>query len=524
MRKLPIGVQSFEKIIEEEFIYIDKTGYIPALLDGGTFYFLSRPRRFGKSLFLSTLKAYFEGKKELFKGLKISEFEEKSKSPWEEYPVLHFSFATGDYRQKDELDKMLNSILRDSYERFGINRNMEDSYGMQLLYLVAGIKEKTGKESVILIDEYDKPLLDNLSVNNDLEEKNRDKLKGFYGSLKDADPYLKMVFITGVTKFSKISLFSDLNQLNDISLREEFSGICGITEDELENAFLPEIDELAKYNDISKVECLDELKKNYDGYHFSAGGVGVYNPFSLLNCFEGKDFEMYWFGTGTPTFLINTIMKSGRPVSELTDGISATKGRMENYRADQADFIPLFYQAGYLTIVGYDKKFKSYKLAFPNNEVKYGFLECLIPLSSPKYEAPDNGFSADRMTGYLENRDLESFMTMIKALLASIPYYEGEVPSNEQQWRNILYAIFTILGQYVRAEVHSSRGRSDCIIETDKYIYIFEFKQDKSADEALSQIEDKGYAVPYISSGKEIIKIGANFSSKEQTIDGWKVK
>lgn len=524
MKKLPIGIQSFEEIRNNNYYYIDKTKYIWNLIHTGKVYFLSRPRRFGKSLLLSTMKAYFEGEKELFSGLEIEKHENESEKSWIKYPIIHMSFAMGNYSVEGELELKLNSILRESASEYGVIDNPDDSFGDRLFFLIKNIKEKTGKNVVILIDEYDKPLLENLASNETLEDKNRNTLKGFYGTLKEADENLKFVFITGVTKFSKVSIFSDLNQLNDISFDIEYAGICGITEEELEHNLPEEINALANEYDYSHEECLQELKQNYNGYHFSSGKIGVYNPFSILNCFSKRNFDRYWFSTGTPTFLINLLEKSGRPIADLTEGVSATKDRLDNYRADSNDFIPLFYQAGYLTIVGYDKKFKSYKLAFPNNEVQYGFLECLIPLSSPKYEAPDNGFSAERMTGYLENRDLESFMTMIRALLASIPYYEGEAPSNEQQWRNILYAIFTILGQYVRAEVHSSRGRSDCIVETDKYIYIFEFKQDKSADEALAQIEDKGYAVPYISSGKEIIKIGANFSSKEQTLDSWKVK
>ena len=346
---------------------------------------------------------------------------------------------------------------------------------------------------------------------------------GFYGSLKDADKYLKFVFITGVTKFSKVSLFSDLNQLNDISLSEEYAGICGISEEEMESTFTPEISALAKKNNLSYEECIEKLRSNYDGYHFSAGKTGVYNPFSLLKCFFNERFRRYWFATGTPTFLVNMIMKSGRPVEELVNGVSATEDRIENYRADMNDVVPLFYQSGYLSIDGYDDTFDTYKLSFPNHEVEYGFLEAIIPLASPKYEAPDDGFSSERMTGYLNEGDIDSFMTMIKALLASLPYFEGAEPAHEQQWRNIVYAIFKILGQYVRAEVHSTRGRSDCIVETKSFNYIFEFKQDKSADCALSQIDEKGYAIPYASSEKKIVKVGANFSTSIRTIDEWKI-
>lgn len=523
MGKLPIGIQSFDSIREDNYIYVDKTEYIWNLVWRNKVYFLSRPRRFGKSLFLSTLKAYFEGRKELFRGLKIEALEEENSSPWEKYPIIYFSFATGNYKEEGALKNKIDGILSDYEKAYEIHSTKKE-FGDRFLDLIAGMKEKAGKGVVVLIDEYDKPLLDNLSINKDLEEKNRGILKGFYGALKDADENLKFVFITGVTKFSKVSLFSDLNQLNDISLNREYAGICGITEEELENSFSEEIDELALDNDLSREECISELKKNYDGYHFSAGKVGVYNPFSLLNCFSKKMFGRYWFATGTPTFLINSLAKAGRPIEELINGISAKESRMENYRADEDDFIPLFYQAGYLTIMGYDRKFNSYELAFPNEEVEYGFLDVLIPLASPKYEAPDSGFSDERMTKYLCTGDVESFMKMLRALLASIPYHEGQGPQNEQQWRNIIYAVFKILGQYVFAEIHSSNGRSDCMVETDSIVYIFEFKNNKSADEALNQINEKGYALPYSSSGKRIVKIGANFSNDIMTLDEWKME
>lgn len=437
--------------------------------------------------------------------------------------LIYLSFASGNYKEPDALKNKIDSMLSDYESEYQINVKKKE-FGDRMLALIAAMRKKTGKGVVVLIDEYDKPLLDNLAINKDLEEDNRSTLKGFYGSLKDADENLKFVFITGVTKFSKVSLFSDLNQLNDISLSRDFAGICGITEEELENSFSEEIDELALDNDLPRGECISELKKNYDGYHFSAGKVGVYNPFSLLNCFSKKMFGRYWFATGTPTFLINSLAKAGRPIDELINGISAKESRMENYRADEDDFIPLFYQAGYLTITRYDRKFNSYELAFPNEEVEYGFLDVLIPLASPKYEAPDSGFSDERMTKYLCNGDVDSFMKMLRALLASIPYHEGQEPQNEQQWRNIIYAVFKILGQYVLAEIHSSNGRSDCIVETDSIVYIFEFKNNKSADEALDQIKEKGYALPYSSTGKRIIKIGANFSNDIMTLEEWKVE
>ncbi len=370
---------------------------------------------------------------------------------------------------------------------------------------------------------YDKPLLDNLSGNVAQEEQNRNMMKGFFGALKDADPYLRFVFITGITKFSKVSIFSDLNQLKDISLLPRYAAICGITERELLENFNDEIVSLAASQGHSREEALSLLAKMYDGYHFSRSELGVYNPFSLLNAFSDEYLGRYWFETGTPTFLYKKLIESKRSVQEFSNGVTATEARLGNYIADESDLVPLYYQAGYLTITGYDPQFKTYTLSYPNDEVKYGYLESLIPMANASYQTPDATFSAARMVGYLRDNDVESFMQMLQALLASIPYYEGKAPANEQQWRNILYAIFTVLGQYVRAEVHSSKGRSDCIVENEKYVYIFEFKEDKTAEDALAQIDANGYAIPYVASGKRIVKIGADFSTKMQTLDRWVV-
>lgn len=524
MRKLPIGIQSFEDLRNNGYLYIDKTGYIRKLVESGKVYFLSRPRRFGKSLLLSTMEAYFEGQKELFKGLEIEKYEDSKLEDerWIHYPVLFISMSGGAYKTQTGLSEKLSYSLHQFEDRYGISHQTSFNLPTEFQYCIEEAYRITGKQVVILVDEYDKPLLENMLDNKQQENENRDIFKSFFSVLKDEDKFLKFVFITGVTKFSKVSIFSDLNQLNDISFDPEYAGICGITEDELTADFSEEIDSLAEQNGLSRNECISELRKNYDGYHFSRSPISVYNPFSMLNAFSKHDFGRYWFETGTPTFLYKKLEQSGRPVQDFSIGVKATEARMSDYRAENVDLIPLYYQSGYLTITGFDKRFREYTLAFPNDEVKYGYLESLIPLTNPSYPVPDSGFNAGRMTKYLENDDSEAFMKMLQSLLASIPYYEGKAPENEQAWRNIVYAVFTVLGQYVRAEVHSSNGRSDCIIENDKYVYIFEFKQDKTADEALSQIEEKGYELPYLAS-KKIIKIGANFSSKIGTIDEWKI-
>lgn len=521
MRKLPIGIQSFENLRKDNYLYVDKTKYIWELSHTGKVYFLSRPRRFGKSLLLSTIEAYFEGKKELFSGLEIESLEDESDEPWTEYPIIYMSFAMGDYSIEGTLEQRINSILREFSSKYGVEDHTDDTFGDRLFFLIKNIKEKTGKDVVVLVDEYDKPLLENHAVNKELEDKNRRALKGYYGALKEADKYLKFVFITGVTKFSKVSIFSDLNQLNDISLNPNFSGICGITEDEMAGAFEPEIKALSKEMQITFDECVERLRTYYDGYHFSNSGVGVYNPFSLLNAFFDNRIGMYWFATGTPTFLVKEMGKNDYSLQDLSDGVGEDADIMTSPFYDEFDFIQLLYQSGYLTIIGYDP-IGIYKLGFPNHEVEYGFEKSLIPYvlsGNPNRRI----MLIDKMLGEIRDGDIDSFMTEMKSLFASIPYPEGQEPFLEREWRNQMYLIFKIMGQRVLAEVHSSTGRCDAVVEMRDAIYIFEFKQDKTAEEALSQIDEKGYVTPYLSSGKKIIKIGANFSTEIRTIDEWKV-
>ena len=525
MAKLPIGIQSFEKLRKDDYLYVDKTMYILNLVQDGTVYFLSRPRRFGKSLLLSTMEAYFEGQKELFKGLEIERYEDSKPEDeqWIHYPVLSISMSGGAYKTATGLSEKLSYSLNQFEDRYGISHDSSLNLPTEFQYCIEEAYRITGKQVVVLVDEYDKPLLENMLGNKQQENENRDAFKSFFSVLKDEDKFLKFVFITGVTKFSKVSIFSDLNQLNDISFDPAYAGICGITEEELSSFFSEEIDSLAEQNDLSHNECILELRKNYDGYHFSRSQISVYNPFSLLNSFSRHDFGRYWFETGTPTFLYKKLEKSGRPVQDFSVGVKANEARISDYRAENDDLIPLYYQSGYLTIVDYDKRFREYTLAFPNDEVKYGYLESLIPLTSPSYPVPDSGFNAGQMTDYLESANVDGFMKMLQSLLASIPYYEGKAPENEQAWRNIVYAVFTVLGQYVHAEVHSANGRSDCVVETDKYVYIFEFKQDKTAQEALQQIYDKGYCLPIAPNAKKIIKVGANFSTELKTLDKWEI-
>ncbi len=515
-RKLPIGIQDFERLIRNGYIYVDKTEYVYRLAQSGLPYFLSRPRRFGKSLFLSTLRAYFEGKKELFTGLKIMELEGDGPDTWQKYPVFYFDFNKDEYKREAAIESVLEGHLQKWEEQYRVDKGSRSLAG-RFQDLIVKAYEESGKGVVVLVDEYDKALLES---DEERLEHNKTVFKGFFSTLKSYDHYLKFVFLTGVTKFSKVSIFSDLNQLNDISLDHEYNGICGITQQELTDVFSIEIDQLAQKEGMDREMCLAELKKMYDGYHFAYGEEGVYNPFSLLNAFSKKTFGMYWFATGTPTFLIEKLKRSGFDAKRFTgDEFYEEEGSLTDYRVESDDPVPLFYQTGYLTIKGFDKEFRSYALSYPNEEVKYGFIKSLAPyyLCAEKEAKPLDvrSFVLDIRKG-----NTDSLRDRFTALFARLPYPEDE-RIVEQNFQNVIYIVFMLLGQYTFTEIHSAKGRADCIVETDDHVYIFEFKRDKSAEEALKQIEDMGYAKPYAADKRKLIKIGVNFDSKERSISGW---
>ena len=519
IRKLPLGIQDFEGLIKDAYIYVDKSEYIYKLVHTGKPYFLSRPRRFGKSLFLSTLRAYFEGKKELFSGLKIEEMERDDPDAWQKYPVFYIDFNKKNFRADSALEQVLDEHLKGWEDVYGEGCRGEPLEA-RFRYLIKKAAKSTGRNAVVLVDEYDKPLLEGADAQ--MVEHNKEVFKGFFSTLKSYDRYIKFVFITGVTKFSRVSLFSDLNQLRDISMSSDYSGICGITETELERNLMPEIDVMARKRNVSREECLAQLKRMYDGYHFHQEGEGVYNPFSLFNALEEKEFGMYWFATGTPTFLIDKLKESGFDAKKITEGkLYADANVLTDYRYDNPNPIPLFYQTGYLTISGYDEKYMSYRLDYPNDEVKYGFLRSLAPAflqDEKSYDPLDiRSFGID-----IESGDTDSLCERFTALFARLPYLDDE-RQVEQNFQNVVYIVFMLLGQYTMVEIHSAKGRADCIVETNNYVYIFEFKRDKSADEALAQIEDRGYAKPYAADKRTVLKIGVSFDSRERTIGGWKV-
>ena len=521
IRKLPIGVQDFEKLITDGYLYVDKTEYIYSLIKSGAPYFLSRPRRFGKSLLLSTLKAYWEGKDDLFKGLAIERLAKDDHEAFVPHPVFYFDFNKKNYKSTNALEDVLNEHLEEWEALYGVdgaNVPIEERFRV----LIRKAYEDTGKPVVVLVDEYDKSLLETID-NNELEEHNKAVFKGFFSTLKSYDRYLKFVFLTGVTKFSKVSIFSDLNQLRDISMSLEYAGICGITEEEIRNNFMPEIRRMADNLEITEEECISQLRQMYNGYHFHPEGEGVYNPFSLLNALQEKELGTYWFSTGTPTFLVKKIKNANFDPEKFTDGTLYSDTRsLSDYRADNPDPVPLLYQTGYLTIKSYDKKYRSCGLGYPNDEVKYAFIESLAPYylyeDSPGSPLDVRNFGRD-----IENADLDSLRDRFTALFARLPYPTDE-RAVEQTFQNAVYITFMLLGQFVQTEIHSAKGRADVIVETDNYVYIFEFKRDKSADEALAQIEEKAYEKPYAADPRKLYKIGVNFNSKERTLDEWKVE
>lgn len=525
-RILPVGKQNFEEIRQNDMIYVDKTQYVWELAETSLTYFLSRPRRFGKSLFTSTLECYFRGKKDLFKGLYIYDKENaRGENAWTEYPVITFYLSSGEFNDPSGLQDMLNNVLENVIREYDLTGEYAISgatLSVRFRNVIMNLKEKTDRNVVILVDEYDKPLLSTMLTDPEQEEKNRLLYKSFFSVLKDMDGYLRFVFFTGITKFTKISIFSDLNQLNDISLDNDYSGICGITQDELEANFRPEINALAGEEDMTYDECLSELQKMYDGYHFSKNGVGVYNPFSLLNAFFKRDFGTYWFGSGTPEILIKKLKSSHMPLYSLIDGVTARESTLQDYRAEDNDPIPLYYQTGYLTICGYDRRFRRYTLRFPNDEVKYGFLDSLVP-SVLGYRTEENPVSLDNMILDLESGNLDSFFKRLTALFATIPYPEGRAPEYEGEWSRQLFLILELMGEYTQAEVHMATGRADCVVKTPDYIYVFEFKLDKPVEDALAQIDDKGYAIPYSADSRKLYKVGVAFSSEKRNVTDWKI-
>jgi len=511
--KYPIGIQTFAKIREENFLYIDKTKDVYQLAKDGGYYFLSRPRRFGKSLLVTTLEAYFQGRKELFEGLALGELE----TEWRQYPVLHIDLNAAKYTTPQALLSILDGHLRQFEKSYG-KVPEEDAVSERFKGVIQRAYEQTGQQVVILVDEYDKPLLEAIG-NPELQNDYRTTLKSVYGVCKTMDSYIRLAFFTGVTKFSKVSVFSDLNNLKDISLDDRYAEICGITEKEILDNLDVQIGKMAESNEMSKDECYEKLKKQYDGYHFSKRGVGIYNPFSLLNALDSQDFGDYWFASGTPTFLVETMKRNNYDLERLTRE-DATADLLGSLDAIDTNPIPLIYQSGYLTIKGYDPRFMTYRLGFPNEEVERGFSRFLFRYYTPASQGKDS-FIKDFVMA-IEAGQIEKFMSLLESLFAGQDYQlAGDA---ELYFHNAVALIFKMVGFYTDTERHTSNGRMDMVVQTADYIYIFEFKLDKSANEALEQIEEKQYALPFAQDPRKLYKIGVNFSSTTRRVESWKVK
>ena len=530
-RKLPIGVQSFKVLRESHYLYADKTDYLFRLVQSGRVYFLSRPRRFGKSLFLSTLAAYFLGQKELFKGLYLEKAEEElavqeNRVAWQEYQVLYIDFNTENYSDEQSMHSILHTHLQRWEQLYGAN-TAEQTFPSRFKGIVERAYNKTGKQVVILVDEYDKPLLQTMGVNESLNEDYRNTLKAFYSVIKTCDQYIRFAFLTGVTKFSKISIFSDLNNLNDISLLPKHAGICGISQRELEATFAPEIEALAQANELTYDETLKQLKQNYDGYCFAQGAENMYNPFSLLRVFDGQIFQSYWFATGTPTFLVKFLKEAHYFIPDLDGNVVLNEDGLQTYRAVAQDPFPILFQSGYLTIKKYDAKYRLYSLGYPNDEVRYGFLNNLLPAYTNIREQ-DTGVSIVQFTKDIEAGEVDSFMKRMQAIISGIPYDnfgEENLKLREHNYQTAVYLIFALMGQFVQTEVHCSAGRADCVVITADTVYIFEFKLNgnSTAEDAIAQIHKQNYAGQYHARGKKIIAIGAGFDKHTRTIKDWAI-
>ena len=523
--KYPIGIQSFDRIREDGYVYVDKTALLYELVSKGTIYFLSRPRRFGKSLLISTLENYFLGRKELFRGLAIDALEKE----WAEYPVFHLDFNGKNFTSPMELKETVETFVSMQEEVYGKNP-LANTYGDRLAYVFGKAHEKTGRRVVVLIDEYDKPLLDVMNtgipspvVGGDIQtlgDYNREILKGFYSVFKLTDKHLQFVLLTGVTKFSQVSVFSGFNQPNDISCDSRFDALCGISKEELLSVFKDQIKELGEANGMTEEETVEKLKRKYDGYHFSKGLKDVFNPFSILNCFSKNDFQNYWFSTGTPTYLMRLLADNNENINELA-GKEYPAAEFVDYKATKQKPLPMIYQSGYLTIKGYNRRRDTYLLDFPNEEVRSGMVAVLSSdyfgdTSSPSMWLND-------VSDSLEAGDLEKFKLQLTGFLSNISYRfqrKQDARECERHFQYTFYLILQLLGKYnTYVEKETSQGRIDCVLECPDYVYIFEFKLNSTAEVALKQIDEKSYVQPYAADKRKIYKIGISFSSETGTVN-----
>ena len=519
LKLYPVGIQTFSEIISHNLLYVDKTEYIYRMThSGGKHFFLSRPRRFGKSLLTSTFQSYFEGKKELFKGLAI----EKLEKEWTEYPVLHFSMASGKHMKIEQLQRYLLYILKCNEDRFGISNDSVDP-NIRLSSLILTLYQMTGRQVIVLIDEYDAPLLDVVHKKKELEEL-RDIMRNFYSPLKDSEPYLRFVFLTGITKFSQLSIFSELNNITNISMLPQYAGICGITKEELLTQMSDDIDALGEKIGKTREETIAALQDYYDGYHFSGESPDIFNPFSLLNAMANGMLDYYWFTSGTPTYLINMMKKFDTAYTDFAEGMEADASDFD--APTDADLMttltPLLYQSGYITIKGYDKEYDSYFLGIPNKEVRLGLTKALIPYYvTPNTVATNN--TIRNMARALNKEDLDLALQHLQTFLGTVPYCDNT--DYEGHYQQMLFVIFTLLSAYMAdVEVRTPKGRVDMVLRSKTHLYLFELKLNQSSDMAMKQIDLKEYPKRFALCGLPIVKVGINFDMEKHTITDWKVE
>ena len=508
----PIGIQNFEKIRTGGYFYIDKTALIYQMVKTGSYYFLSRPRRFGKSLLISTLEAYFLGKKELFEGLAV----EKLEKDWITYPIFHIDLNTEKYDTLESLDSILNFTLEKWEQLYGTAPS-ETTFALRFRGLIERAYKQTGQRVVILIDEYDKPMLQAIG-NEELQKEFRNTMKAFYSVLKTMDGCIQFAFLTG---FGKVSVFSDLNNLDDISMRNQYIDICGVSEKELHDDLEIELHELADIKGVSYHEICDKLREYYDGYHFTHNSIGIYNPFSLLNTFKYKEFGSYWFETGTPTYLVELLKKHHYDLRRMAHEETSISV-LNSIDSASDNPIPVIYQSGYLTIKGYDEEFGIYSLGFPNREVEEGFIKFLLPFYA-NTNAVESEFEIQKFVREIRIGDYDSFFRRLRSFFADTPY--ELIRDLELHYQNVLFIVFKLVGFYVKAEYHTSEGRIDLVLQTDKFVYVIEFKLDGTAEDALRQINEKHYALPFEAGGnRRLFKIGVNFNAKMRNIEKWIVE
>ena len=517
LKLYPVGIQTFERIRKENKLYIDKTEYIYRMThSGGCYFFLSRPRRFGKSLLVSTFESYFSGKKELFEGLAIEKLEQE----WMEYPVLHFDMSGGKHMEKEQLEDYLSNRLEAEERKWGITHTKRGAND-RLTELITTAYEISGKQVVVLIDEYDAPMLD---VAHDKETLDvlRNVMRNFFSPLKMCEPMLRFVFLTGITKFSQVSIFSELNNIKNISLDDEYAGVCGITKEELLTQMSEDIDMLAEAQGMTREETIAKLKENYDGYHFSPASPDVFNPYSLLNCFDDKNFGAYWFSSGTPTYLINMLRKFKVLPAKIGRSLarsSAFDAPTENLKT----ITPLLYQSGYITIKGYDKMSQLFTLDLPNKEIKVGLFESLLPYYLEGMYAEEGDVAIAQMSVLIRQGDMDGALRLFQEFLGTVPYCNNT--NYEGHYQQVLFIIFTLLTHFVvDVEVHTPNGRVDVVMETEDTLYLIELKLNKSAQSAMQQINLKQYDQRFARCGKPIVKVGVNFDAKKGNIEDWTIE